>query len=139
MRTILIAAAILMCWGEVTPAQAGCNITLGVKNTGKGEIFIFRKESKVKVKGGTWKQLSKLSWYPGSPSNKPGYQPGESGSDDFKAQFKCGAKRRYMIKYRCAALPGHLRKSVYYPSDTGYTTSTSNNSKKELIINLPGC
>jgi len=121
--TILFTALVLMMLLSVWPAsaQAGCNMNLYVKNTGKNPILIYGNASRVKTKGGLWKSLRKAGWVPTFT-----VQPGRRVGDDWKATFKCQAKRRYQIKYQC--LRGPFKKktfTTYYPGSTNWTTGQS--------------
>ena len=128
MRVLIVALALLFGGMNTTPSYAKCNINLKIKNIGKKDgLSVVAYRSEVRVKGGTWKKLSKLGW------GIARVNPGKTKSDVLEAKLKCTAKRRYMIRYECHSSDNGGNRVTYYPSSSGYTTKTS------VTINLSGC
>lgn len=94
----------------LTPiANAGCSLTIKVKNTGNATFTVNWSESKVKVKGGLWTKLK---------DGRESVAPGKTVSTTYQALFNCGANRRYQIRTE----KGGSEKTTYYPSSSGWTT-----------------
>lgn len=120
MRIILAAVAALTIAASAGTAQAGCQINVGVRNTGTSEITV-SNGSQVKSRGGFWRRLRKGMWaYSTGGSFKLG--PGETFSDGYIATFGCG-KRRYRFIVQCVnpATGSMVEQYHYYPSTSGWT------------------
>ena len=107
---VALLALILGTTAFSEPAHAGCQITITVENTGNSAFTVNWDESKVKVRGGTWKKIA---------SNSSELVPaGGSRSETFTALFNCGAKRRYQIHMA----QGGNTEVEYHPSPSRWTT-----------------
>ena len=123
----LTVSLLWTCWPGM--ANAGCKINLGVKNAGGSILDVAGVNSKVKSKGGVWKRLSKGNWGGGV------LKPGDTHYDLYEATFRCGAKRRYQMYYRCHTGPLKGKAFVdYYPAASGSWTT-----KQSLTISLRRC
>lgn len=113
-KLMLAATALTLPLGVAgvgnSPVEAGCNINVEVHNTGSVAYTVDWGASKVKVKGGTYKKIG---------NSVVTVNPGQTKTEDFKATFNCGAKRRYQIK----TTEGTNSRTTYVPSTTGWTTS----------------
>jgi hypothetical protein len=114
----LLASLILIMACSVWPesVQAGCNINIYVANKSKHTIRIH--EGKVKVRGGLWKKMK--YWDPAQ--SEMWLNPGKRSGDGYRADFNCGAKRRYQVKYQCLGGTGGWF-TDYYPSAKKWTTN----------------
>ena len=114
-RKLMLAATVLtLPLGTAaltdSPVEAGCDINVEVHNTGSQTITVDWGDSKVKVKGGTWKKIG---------SSAVSIAAGDTKTEDFKATFNCGAKRRYKIK----STEGSSSKTTYHPGTSSWTTA----------------
>lgn len=103
--------------------HAGCSINLMVQNNGINTISIRNKgfaASSAKVRGGTWRKLHKGFWMVGV--DRVILTPNQERGTNYRAQFNCGAKRRYQFKINCNNTTSFVQ---YYPSATGWTTETN--------------
>ncbi len=123
-RATLLASMVLLflCSSWLGSAQAGCQLNITVKNTGKAGLSVSNGTSLtgVKSKGGSWKGLKKGYWF--SESFFIRVDPQKTISDIYSATFGCGAKRRYRIRYKCRS--GEMEGqsfSYYYPSEKDWT------------------
>ena len=129
IKSVCAAALCVAVIGlAAAPAQAGCRINVGVKNTSAQQISVGRHASRVKSKGGTWRSLGTGYW--GSSFGDYGWfilDNGEQYIDRYKAAFRCGAKRRYRFSIRCndPATGTDVVITHYYPSATTWTTQQS--------------
>ncbi len=120
-----------------TQALAGCRINLYVKNTGKTTVDVKNDhwggdDTAVKIKLGTWKNLHLSGWF--YDDDKFSLDPIEKKGEEFRADFNCGSKRRYKVRYTCQS--GKYRGSEftdYYPSSTGWT------EKQSVTVSLGRC
>jgi len=87
-------------------------LSITVKNTGTKQFEVDRDESKVKVKGGTWKAI-------GGGQNT--CAAGDTVSKTDSALFGSEANRRYLMYVR----EDDNDSFTYYPSPTGYTSDSS--------------
>ncbi|MCP5054389.1 MAG: hypothetical protein GY940_44895 [bacterium] len=106
MLIVIIAMAILVS----TPmsVEAGCKITITVKNDKNYTITVNWKTSKVKIKGGIWKKLG---------TNSQTIGKGKERSHSYNATFGCNKKRQYKIYWSGGGSDGW----EYYPSSSGFT------------------
>jgi hypothetical protein len=111
-------------WSSV--AEAGCKITVYVQNPGKKDLQVWNYSSQTgaKSKGGLWRALKKGYWFPDNSTFM--LKPGQKKGTNYSANFRCKAKRRYRIMYRCSGFKNHWVNKfyAYYPSATGWTTNT---------------
>ena len=110
--------AIIMMFGLLlglspNSAVAGCKINYSYHNGAKANVAM--KKLKVLSKGGSWTRVSKDPFIV--------LASGGSYADIYKATFKCKSKRRYSFE----VLAPNCQKAIYYPSATGWTTSTNIN------------
>ena len=127
-KTPLLAflAVIFLCSAWAESAQAGCNLNISVENKSKQSIRI--AEAKVKIKAGLWKKMK--YWDPAQ--EEIWLKPGEKSGDGYRADFNCGAKRRYQVRYQCLGGPDGWF-TDYYPSPKTWTTNQT------LTISLRQC
>lgn len=114
IRKLLITTA-LLAGGLVavpTAAQAGCKITVKVKNDKNKDIVVDWRDSKVKIKGGIWKKLG---------TNSQTIPKGKTKSHSYNATFGCGKKRQYKVYWSGGGSDGWK----YYPDSNSFTTKTS--------------
>jgi len=114
LLTSLILIMVCSVWPE--SVQAGCNINIFFANKSKHTIRIY--EGKVKVRGGLWKKMK--YWDPAQSEMR--LNPGKRSGDGYRADFNCGAKRRYQVKYQCLGGTGGWF-TDYYPSAKKWTTN----------------
>lgn len=99
-----------MFLGLTPAANAGCSLTIRVKNTGNATFTVNWSDSKLKVKGGLWAKIR---------DGRESVAPGKIVSTTYQALFNCGTNRRYQI----VTEKGGSVKTTYYPSSSGWTTS----------------
>lgn len=106
-----------------------CIVNLSVKNVGSQTLYVSNALSKVKVRNGYYRALSKGHW---SSKREQTIKNGRTFTDSYRAQQGCNKKRRYRIEYRCGAYgSGNVsNRGIYYPSTNGWTT------KQSLTINI---
>ncbi len=136
LLVVLLAVAMLYVVSG-TDVFAGCQLNVYVKNTGKESLnvkngILFGDDSSVKIKLGTWRNFITGGWL--DDGYEFGLDSGQKKGDGFRADFNCGAKRRYKVRYTCQE--GKYRGSLftdYYPSPTGWT------DKQSVTVNLGRC
>ena len=108
--TLFIASCMLVFGMGIASSYAGCKITIEIVNKTSRSIIIDKKDSKVKIKGGTWRKIGK---------NNTEVRGGEKVSIPFNATFGCKKKRQYRISWSGQGEGG----TKYHPSTTGFTTN----------------
>lgn len=123
----ILGIVVVLTLGTWLPdVQAGCTINVFVKNSGKARIRISNTTNYTgaKSKGGLWRRLGKGLWF--STKDSIFLDPGKTTGDNYFADFRCGAKRRYRVFYQCKEGKYKGRSfSAYYPSSTTWTTRQS--------------
>ncbi len=134
---VVILTVIMLYALSGTKVFAGCQLNVYVKNTGKDSLkvkngVLFGDDSSVKIKLGTWRNLITGGWLDDDLEFR--LDSGQKKGDGFRADFNCGAKRRYKVRYTCQG--GKHSGSLftdYYPSPTGWT------EKQSVTIKLGRC
>lgn len=116
---------------QISPAvsQAGCYVSVGVKNQNPHPVSVIVRSS-VKTKGGSWRSLQHGGW---GPNGDPFYHEVAAGAtykDTYQAVLGCDKNRRYRIRYKCA---GDSHITQYYPSANGWT------KEQTFVLRLNGC
>lgn len=109
LLALAISGAFLM---GTNTAFAGCKIKVDVKNKTGSTINVDWKDSKVKIKNGTWKKLG---------TNSQTIGKGATKSHSYNATFGCNKNRQYKIYWSGAGQDGW----EYYPSTSGFTKRQS--------------
>lgn len=127
LACVALVAAIVLSAPE--PAQAGCQINVGVKNVGDRTLR-FSNSSSVKSKGGWWRRLRKGMWAHGE-SRLIDLEPDARFVDGYLATFRCGAKRRYRFTVSCFDHGTDVWTETYhyYPGPTTWTTEQTFTAK----------
>ena len=118
--------------GRMQPAT--CNINIFVKNTDKASLHVGNttNHTGAKSKGGLWRKLVAGYWFLGT--GRVEVKAGETKGDQYFADFRYGAKRRYRISYMCdSGVNRGQGFSDYYPSSTGGTINQT------VIVPLRQC
>jgi len=102
-------------------AHAGCKINLTLKNTGRGAVDVWARDtaqgsSAVKSRNGLWSALGLPGAY---PHGRAKIAAGGQARTLLHATFSCGAKRRYRIIYECA---DGTQRTQYFPAVDKWTT-----------------
>ena len=134
MKVLGVAIAGVVSWlaVPVTPAHAGCKLTLRAnqpepRGGGDNHFCIDWTESEVKIKGGLWKSLQKaVEKAKGQPTDFTCLNKSESFSFVIELDFGCSVGRQYRFKLR--RVSDQHTMMDYVPSATDYT--------KESIIDL---
>lgn len=105
---VIIAVAIIAASMPMS-VEAGCKITIKVKNNKNHPITVDWKSSKVKIKGGTFKKLG---------TNSQSVPPGQTVSHSYNADFGCNKNRQYKIYWSGS---GGSDGWVYHPGPNGFT------------------
>ena len=100
-------------------AMAGCRINWAIQNNSGENIWV--SQSQVKSKGGSWKRAFT---YNGKLETAFHLKPGAKIMKVYNATFGCKAKRRWRFEVTNS---NGCSKQVYYPSPTGWTTSSDIN------------
>ena len=99
---------------QASPAFAGCNINLALKNTDSVATTVDWNASMVKVQYGLWASLG---------TGTSTIQPGTTLNTVANTTFNCGANRRWQFRFT----QGGASQTKYNPSSTGWTTSQTIN------------
>lgn len=113
-----------------TDVQAGCKLNVYVQNAGKYPVDVFNfknnDETGVKSKMGFWRALINGNWRPATRGDlgveRFSVLPSKRKGDDYDAGFRCGANRRFRIKYMCMSGPNRGNHfTEYYPGQKSWT------------------
>ena len=95
---------------HVDEASAGCRINIKGRNDGPHPVSLSFHDSKVKVKGGTWKKIF-------HPHDDLRVEPGTQFNYVYDAAFGCNLKRRWV--FRLLKGEGCALEHIWYkPSST---------------------
>lgn len=115
--SMFLAGALLL-----VPSQASaCTITVNITNPSSASSKAQITKLKVKVKGGTWRNIQQ--------GGKRILSPGQTYTEKFKPTIstdECDARRRYKVKVKCVksgmVLPETTYKGlIYFPGESGWT------------------
>lgn len=134
---MMVSVVVMFSALSGTDAFAGCQLNVYVKNISKESLnvkngVLFGDDSSVKIKLGTWRNLNTGGWF--IDKDEFSLDSGQKNGDGFRADFNCGAKRRYKVRYICQG--GKYEGSLftdYYPSAKGWT------EKQSVTVNLGRC
>ena len=89
---ILIAILVFVLGGllHINEASAGCRINIKARNDSSSPVNLSRHDSKVKVKGGTWKKVFGVN-------DDLRVEPHSNFDYVYKASFGCNVKRRWLF------------------------------------------
>jgi hypothetical protein len=121
LRPILIAFAPLIFLGALllsNTANAGCEITIEIKNDHDDMVTVNWWHSEVKIKNGFWKDLSKDLT---GTKIQDSMEPGAVVSRVYGADFGCDKQRQYRFEVFTAESRYWIET---FPRDTDFTTKT---------------
>jgi hypothetical protein len=121
LRSILISSAPLAFVCALlfsTPARAGCEITIEIRNDHSDMVTVNWWHSEVKIKNGFWKDLSKDLT---GTKIQDSMEPGAVVSRVYRADFGCDKQRQYRFEVFAAESRYWIET---FPRDTDFTTKT---------------
>ena len=126
MRAVLAALALL----AAPAAQAECNLTLFVSNSGSHPISVRVNDVEVRSRTGIagvlqawgpWRRAARGGWF--DDRTRLDIAPGTSARDAFVGDFACSDQRQLRVTYRCEGGPqagsSHTRSAGAPASPTG--------------------